>query len=167
MIWYKKVLKENKKEISYSAALSFVISLGYLLWSHWHGVSFEWRSINPIDQPSIFVRAFYSALAFALPGYLLYIAGFYKYLHKVIVRGLRDKQLYRGIKALIWICLMLLMYEVFKVVVDILNMVISFFYNIFNLILYLSPTIGIFAILCVVLGYGFIQAKKGTIITKN
>jgi hypothetical protein len=158
--WYKKVLKENRTEIYYSATLSFVVSLGYLSWSHFQGSVFMWQSISPIEQPSIFVRVFYSALAFVVPGYLLYIAGFYKYLHKVIVMGLRDKQLYRWIKALIWICLMLIMYEVFKIIVDIMNVVISFFYNIFNLILYLSPTIGIFAILCVVLGYIFIKVRK-------
>jgi hypothetical protein len=163
----KRVLKEHRKEIIYSAASSFVISLGYLIWSHFQGSVFIWQSISPIEQPSIFVRAFYSALAFAVPGYLLYIAGFYKFLHNVIVKGLNDWQLYRGIKALIWIGLIFLMYEVFAVIVHIANAVISFFYNIFNLVLYLSPGIGIFLILTVIGTYGLALAKNRLKLPRN
>jgi hypothetical protein len=160
MNWYQKALQKNKKDITYSAAFSFVVSLGYLIWSHFQGSVFIWQSISPIEQPSILVRAFYSALAFAIPGYLLYIAGFYKFLHNAIVRGLRDWQLYRGIKAIIWLGLIFLMYEVFGVIVTIVNAVLSFFYNIFNLILYISPGIGIFLILTIVGTYGLALAKK-------
>jgi hypothetical protein len=165
--WYKKVLKENQKEIYYSAAFSFIVSLGYLIGSHFQWSVFIWQSISPIEQPSIFVRAFYSALAFAVPGYLLYVAGFYKFLHNVIVRGLRDRQLYRGIKAVIWIGLIFLMYEVFAVIVNIANAVISFFYNIFNLVLYISPGIGIFLILTVVGTYGLALAKNRLKLPRN
>ena len=158
--WHTKVLKEHKKEITYSTIFSFVISLVYLVWSCAQGSVFVWQSISPIEQPSILVRVFYSALAFAVPGYLLYIAGFYKFLHNVIVRGLRDWQLYRGIKAIIWIGLMFLMYEVFGVIVTIMNAVLSFFYNIFKLVLYISPGIGIFLILTIVGAYSIALAKK-------
>ncbi len=158
--WNKKALKEHRKEIIYSAASSFVISLGYLIWSHFQGSVFMWQSISPIEQPSILVRVFYSALAFAVPGYLLYVAGFYKFLHNVIVRGLRDRQLYRGIKGVIWMGLIFLMYEVFGVIVSIANVVISFFYNIFNLVLYISPGIGIFLILTILGTYGLALAKN-------
>ena len=147
--WYKKVLKENQIEIYYSAVFSFVVSLGYLVWSHFQGSVLMWQSISPIEQPSILIRVFYSALAFAVLGYLLYVVGFYKFLHNVIVRGLRDRQLYRGIKGVIWIGLIFLMYEVFGVIVSIANAVISLFYNIFNLVLYISPGIGIFLILTI------------------
>jgi hypothetical protein len=68
--WHTKVLKEHRKEIIYSAASSFVVSLGYLIWSYAQGSVFVWQSISPIEQPSILVRVFYSALAFAVPGYL-------------------------------------------------------------------------------------------------
>lgn len=158
--WHTKVLKEHKKEVTYSTVFSFVISLGYLIWSYAQGSVFVWQSISPIEQPSILVRVFYSALAFAVPGYLLYIAGFYKFLHNVIVRGLRDWQLYRGIKAVIWVGLMFLMYEVFGVIVSIMNAGLSFFYNVFKLVLYISPGIGIFLILAVVGAYGIALAKK-------
>lgn len=157
--WHTKVLKEYKKEIMYSAAFSFVVALGYLIWSHLQGSVFVWQSISPIEQPSILVRVFYSALAFAVPGYLLYVAGFYKFLHNVIIRGLRDWQLYRGIKAVIWVGLIFLMYEVFGVIVSIMNAVLSFFYNIFKLVLYISPGIGVFLILTVG-AYGVALTKK-------
>lgn len=165
--WNKKALKEHRKEIIYSAVSSFVISLGYLIWSHFQGSVFMWQSISPIEQPSILVRVFYSALAFAVPGYLLYVAGFYKFLHNVIVRGLRDRQLYRGIKAVIWLGLIFLMYEVFGVIVSIANAVISFFYNIFNLVLYISPGIGIFLILTIVGTYGTALAKNRLKLGRN
>ena len=158
--WHTKVLKEHKKEITYSAAFSFVVSLGYLIWSFAQGSVFVWQSISPIEQPSILVRVFYSALAFAVPGYLLYVVGFYKFLHNIIVRGLRDWQLYRGIKAVIWVGLILLMYEVFGVIVSIMNAILSFFYNIFKLVLYISPGIGVFLILTIVGTYCVALAKN-------
>ncbi len=169
MTWHKKVLKENRNEIGYSAAFSFIIALGYLLWVYFHGSVFEWRSISPLEQPSLIEREFYSAFVFVTVGaFLYYVVKLWKFLYFVFVKTLHDRKLYEAVKYVVWTGLILLTYfYIVPIVVDILNAIISFFYNIFNLILYLSPTIGIFAILCVVLGYGLIKAKNEPIITKN
>jgi hypothetical protein len=162
MSWYKKVLQEFRTEIWYSALLSFVVSLAYLLWSHWHGTLFEWKPISLIEQPSLLYREFYSAFVFVTVGaFLYYVVKLWKFLYFIFVKTLHSRELYEFVKWIVWMSLILITYfYIVPVVVDILNAVISFFYNIFNLILYLSPTIGIFVILCVVLGYSFIKVRK-------
>lgn len=161
MTWYKKVLKENKKEIASSAAFAIVFALAILLWHFAFGKSFQWETISPIDAPSIFSRALYSALVFVTFGAFLYWIKFYQLLYHLI----SDRQLYRGIKGLIWGFLILAMYFwVVPTVVEILNAIISFFYNILNLILYLFPPLGISLI---VFSIGYIISKKYYAIQKG
>ncbi len=162
MVWYKKVLKENQSGIYFSAALSFVVSLTYLLWSYWHGTYFEWKSISPIEQPNLLYREFYTAIVFVAVGaFLYYVVKLWKFLYFIFAKMLHSRELYEFVKWIVWTSLILITYfYIVPVIVDILNAIISFFYNIFNLILYLSPTIGIFVILCVVFGYSFIRVCK-------
>ena len=102
------------------------------------------KGISPISEPSLFNRVLYSALVFVTFGAFLYWVKFYQFLYHIIVKGLGDRQLYRSIKGLIWGSLVLVMYFwVVPKVVAVLNIIISFFYNILNLILYLFPPLGI------------------------
>src|SRR3989338_9358564 len=127
MSWYKKVLKENKKDIVSSAAFAVVFALAILLWHFALSKSFQWETINPIEAPSIFSRALYSALVLVTFGAFLYWVRFYQFLYHLAVRGLRDRQLYRGIKGLLWGSLILIMYFwVVPKVVELLNAIISF-----------------------------------------
>ncbi|MDD5032694.1 MAG: hypothetical protein PHC85_01040 [Candidatus Pacebacteria bacterium] len=143
MSWYKKVIAKNKKEIASSAAFAVVFALAILLWHFWLGKTFQWATINPIEAPSFFNRVLYSALVFVTFGAFLYWVRFYQFLYHLIVRGLGDRQLYRGIKGLIWGFLILIMYFwVVPKVVELLNAIISFLYNILNLVLYLFPPLG-------------------------
>ncbi len=160
--WYKKVLKENQKEIYYSAALSFVVSLGYLIWSHFQGSVFIWQSISPIEQPSIFARYFYSAFTFVTIGaFLYYVVKLWKGLHFIFVKVLGSWEIYNLVKYFVWLGLMAITYfYIVPIVVEIMNVVLSFFYNIFNLVLYISPGIGVFLILTAVGAYGIALAKK-------
>lgn len=144
MRWYNKVLKENKKEIIASTTFAVVFAFAILLWHFNLGKSFHWETISPISEPSLFNRVLYSALVFVTFGAFLYWVKFYQFLYHIIVKGLGDRQLYRSIKGLIWGSLVLVMYFwVVPKVVAVLNIIISFFYNILNLILYLFPPLGI------------------------
>jgi len=165
MAWYKKVLKENKKEIVSSTAFAVVFALAILLWLFVFGKSFQWEAISPISAPTFFNRLFYSALVFLTFGAFLYWVRFYQFLYQFIVKGLGDRQLYRGIKGIIWGSLILAMYFwVVPKVVELLNSVISFFYNILNLILYLFPPLGISLI---IFSIGYIIYKKYLTLSKK
>lgn len=157
MVWYKKVLKKNKKEIVSSATFLIIFVFALQLWNFALGKSFVWHKIEPFAAPDFFNRTFYSALVYATIGALLYAMMFYKFLHFLIVRQLRSWVLYKGIKKIIWILLMLGTYSYFSKIVDFLNSIISFLYNIFGLILYALPPLGISMIISVPL---FIFANK-------
>jgi len=140
MTWYKKYLTQHKKEIILSATFTLVFFIFLSLWHYALGKSFVWKEINPIPKPQEFVRFIYSALVFATFGAFLYWIKFYKFLHSVIVEGLRDWKLYKDIKAIIWTSLILVMYFfVVPKVIDLLNSTISIIYNLSVFILYLLP----------------------------
>jgi len=163
MIWYKKALVEHKKEIVNSAIFTLIFALSLLLWNLGLGKSFVWRKIVPISAPNFFDRAFYSALVYVSVGALLYAVKFYKFLHYLIVRKMRDWKLYKETKSFIWLLLILGMYGIFSKIVDLLNNIISFTYNAFGLILYVFPALGISLIIFILLfminkKYKFINA---------
>jgi hypothetical protein len=156
--WYKRILTEKKKGIISSAIFAVMLAVAVSLWHYFSGASFEWHSISPVEAPSLLPRLFYSALVFVTLGAFLYAVGFYKFLYSFfrgVTGGYRD---YKTMKAYIWGLLILAMYFVIiPVVVNVLNAVISFFYNVFNFILYLFPPVGISAVL---FGMGYFIIKK-------
>jgi hypothetical protein len=170
MSWYRNTLTKYGKEIKQSAVASFVLSLVFLIYTYSVGHTFSWQEINPIEQPSIFARAFYSALAFVIPGSFLYHKlKFWKFLYAPYRGGGRKAyREYTKTKRGVWALLILLTYSVIvPFIVDILNAIVSFFYNIFNLILYLSPTLGVFLILLIVGVYLIKRFKLSPMIIKN
>lgn len=149
--WHKKVLVKNAKEIISSGTTYVILALVFLLWHFALGIKFEWQTISPLSEPSIFVRSFYSAFTFGTLGFLLYIAGFYKVLHDIVVKTFRMWELYNFIKAVLWLCLMYISYAylvpwLFKV----LNFSMSALFNIANLVLYAIPPVGIALVLSIV-----------------
>lgn len=152
--WYKRILTEKKKEIIASTTFALVFALSVALWHYFTGKVFEWQSISPVEEPDLLPRLFYSALVFVTLGAGLYAMGFYKFLYS-LYRGSRGGyRAYKEMKGAIWVVLILSMYFVIiPVVVDILNAVISFSYNISVLVLYLFPPFGISAIIFAI-GYG-------------
>ncbi len=145
MKWYKNILEKKKKEITQSIIVSIVVTFAFSIWYFITGRGFEWHSINPIEVP-LLPLIFWSALVFVTSGALLFKEKFYLFLHFVFVQLLGNRELYRGVKKVIWIFLIALtIFAVFKLV-DLLNAGISFLYNISILILYLLPPIGIFLI---------------------
>jgi len=142
--WYKEVITKHKKKAVISAIFLLCLALTYSIWRFGFGQSFEWVEITVISQPSIFNRLLYSALTFVSLGAVLYRLGFYQALHRFFVGMLRDWGLYKDVKNLVWWVLIGLMYSVIvPFVVDLINFIATIGYNIFNLILYLSPPVGI------------------------
>jgi hypothetical protein len=140
MYWHAKNLKKYSKEIFKSSILYLIIAIVLSLWYFFSGYDFNWTQISPLEAPSIFERTFYSALTFLTLGAFLYKIKFYKFLYNI----LGDWRSFKEAKALIWAGLLYLMF--FKIVpkfFDILNSIISFGYNLFNLILYIIPPVGI------------------------
>ncbi len=151
MKWHKEALIKNTKEIVTSATTYIILLLVFLLWHFAFGYKFEWQQIEPFEQPSIFIRAFYSAFTFFTLGFLLYIARFYKVLHDILVKGMGSWGLYNAIKAVVWLFLMFISYQyIVPWLFKILNASISLLYNIAGLVLYTLPPIGISLIIAIV-----------------
>lgn len=151
MSWYKKVLTKSKEDIITKTMFIIVFALVTLLWHFVLGKNFEWQEISPIPEPSIFIRYFYSALVFVIPGRFLYRTKFYKSLHFLTVRILGDWKLYKDTKKFIWISLILIMYfSVVPKIIYFLNTIISIIYNLLGFVLYLSPPLGISLIIFIV-----------------
>lgn len=156
--WYDNVLMKYKKEIlaSFFGAGSFALFV--LLWRYGLGHTFHWKSIEPLSQPEILSRSFYSALAFRTIGAGLFGMGFYFGLHAVCVRTLGDWRLYKNIKRLVWAAAMVLTYWALGKVVDLLNWALSVCYNLLSLILYLIPPFG--ATTIVIIGLWLLRRRS-------
>jgi len=148
MTWYKHTLTKYRKEILSSAIISVLFSLALLLWHFGLGKSFIWSKIEPISAPELFERYFYSAFVFVTIGAFLFWIRFYQLLHGIVVGKFGDWRLYKDIKGFIWGGLMLISYFwLVPRIVDLLNSIISFFYNILGLVLYTLPSLGVALIL--------------------
>ena len=159
MKWYQKVLKEHKREVIISAAISLAVTLAFSLWYYTSGKPFTWVEISPIEAPTLSIRLL-SALVFVSFGEILYALKFYYVLYMIFVVFLRDKALYNDLKKIIWRVMMFVMgFVVVPWIIDLLNKIVSFFYNVGILLLYISPPIVIFAAIFLP-GYYFLKKKK-------
>lgn len=165
MSWYKNTLQKYRKEITQSAVASFVLSLVFLFYT-WHlGNIFVWQPISLIEQPSIFARVFYSSLVFIGPGrYLYHKLKFYKILHDVVVKGFGMWGLYNLIKTAVWAIMFYATYLVVGIVIEMFNTLASILVNIFNLVLYLSPTLGLFVFLTIFISYIYGRAIEEPVV---
>ena len=159
MSWYRDALEKNKKEIVKSAVFSMLSTFIFSIWYFLSKKSFEWHSISPISQPSLLAREFYSALVFVTIGaFLYYVVKLWKILYFVIVEIMGSRELYKFVKSLIWIFLILTMYfYIVPKVVDFLNVTISVVYNISILLLYLFPPVMLFVVISLI---GYLAFKK-------
>lgn len=156
--WYKKVLLKNAKEIVNDGTTYMILVLVLLLWYFALGIKFEWRHISPLSEPSIFVRAFYSAFTFCTLGLLLYVIRFYKVLHDIVVKTFGFWELYNFIKAVVWLFLMYISYAyLVPWLFNVLNSGVLILFNIANLILYVLPPLGISLIISII--YIFLKTK--------
>jgi hypothetical protein len=163
--WYKKVLLKNAKEIVSNGTTYTILALVLLLWHFALGIKFEWQHIAPLSEPSVFVRAFYSAFTFCTLGLLLYVLRFYKVLHDIVVKAFGMWELYNLIKALVWLLLMYISYAyLVPWLFNILNVSASLLFNIANLVLYTIPPVGIGLILSLIY---FLAKKRFSPATNN
>lgn len=157
MSWEKRILTENIKNVLSSGILYLLTLIVVSIWDIYHGKSYTWVWLEVIDQPSIFVRLFYSAITFVTLGALLYRIKFYKLLWQII----GDWRSYKEAKSAIWGLLVLFMYFYgVPKIVDFLNFIISIIYNIFNFILYISPFFTISLIILILIQFIKIKHLK-------
>jgi hypothetical protein len=156
--WHKKVLLKNAKEIVSSATTYVILALVLLLWHFALGIKFQWQTIIPLSEPSIFIRVFYSAFTFCTVGLLLYVIRFYKVLHDIVVKAFGMWELYNLIKAVLWLFLMYISYAyLVPWLFNVLNASASVLFNVANLVLYALPPVGIALILSILY---FLSKKK-------
>lgn len=140
--WQKKTILKYIKENEKSVLLSLALSLGLLFWYFALGQTFEWRTIEPIDFP-ILSRFIISAITSLTVGNLLYHLFFYKILSFFCRLFGVSKRKYEKIKAEIWKFLMVITFLfIVPVMVKFFNAVVSFFYNIYQFLLYVAPPVG-------------------------
>lgn len=158
MTWYERILVKKRKETVSAVVFAILFALSVTLWHYAMGKSFGWQSISPVEVPDLLPRLFYSALVYVTLGKILYNLGFYKVLYS-LYRGMSGGwRAYNKTKDLIWWILIGGMYfAIIPVVVNILNAVLSFFYNAYVLILYLFTSLGISVL---VFGVGWFALKK-------
>lgn len=153
--WHIKALRKYSGEILKSSLTYLLILLLLLVWNFILDINFEWHSIKPFTPPSVFHRVFYSAFIFWTFGRALYYMGFYKLLHDVLVKAIGMRELYDGIKAVIWVGMIIGSYlYVVPWLFKIFNSVASVLFNAANFVLYISEPIGIAFIL--ILTYKFV-----------
>jgi len=149
--WYKNVLLKNAKEIASDGTTYAILVLVLLLWHFALGIKFEWQHIAPLSEPSIFVRAFYSAFTFCTLGLLLYVLRFYKVLYDIVVKAFGFWELYNFIKAAVWLFLMYISYAyLVPWLFNILNASASLLFNVANLALYAIPPVGISLVVSII-----------------
>lgn len=146
MSWQSKALKHNLKEV-FSSAYLYVLSFAFVsIWYFYLDRPFVWEWIEPIDAPSFFERAFYSALVFIGPGYLLYKTKVYLILYQLF-----DFRTFKEIKSAIWGVLILAMYFwIIPKFVDLLNAIISIFFNLYKLVLYVAPSFAVASLVMII-----------------
>jgi len=142
---YYNFFQENKREIIRSAIISLVITIAFSLWYFITGKSFEWHPITPISQPDLLSREVLSYIAFATIGaFLYYVVRLWQILKFICKDILNSWPLYNLVKKIVWIILLVFtQFYLVPTAVNWSNHIISFFYNIWFLILYVYPIVGI------------------------
>lgn len=137
--WYQKVLTDYFKQTLVVVVLTSLVFFILAVIQLSKGSSFVWSNIIPLEQPDFFERAIYSALTFVTLGAFLYFIRVYQLLSMLFGS---NREGYKSAKAIIWFGLLIFMYKVIvPVVVNILNFIISFVYNLALLLLCVSPVI--------------------------
>lgn len=143
--WHEKVIMSyiRKNEASVITGIlgllfcAFVTAQIYIF-NH----SFEWVSIEPLS-PLPWIRILFSATTFVTIGTVLFALRFYQLLSFIFHKILHDHGGYVKAKAAIWLSLNLFIcFYVQPIVIKFLNEIISFFYNLITLFLYVSPALG-------------------------
>jgi len=143
--WQKKTIvtylrAHEVKAVTTSLALLFCAFLSAQVFIF--NRTFTWVEIAPLsDLP--WNRELFSALTYVSLGAILYYLFFYKFLSFLFYRLLGDYRAYVQAKRVVWLVLMVFNYfYVAPFVINILNRILSFVYNLVVLLLFVSPTLG-------------------------
>jgi hypothetical protein len=138
MEWHKKAIIEGRKKTLISGAIAgcFFVVLG--VWMFATGKTFTWQSIEVLSPLPPWAKL-WSGLTFSTTGFLLFHLGFYKALYNMIP----FYPLYSLVKAIIWLLLTLLTYWFFDFIFKAVNVACSFFFNVWQLIVFVAPALGI------------------------
>ena len=161
MTWYKKVIAENKKEIIRGAITSLAITFTFSIWYFFSHQAFEWTNYNFVSKPTLSLRLL-SGLVFVSLGHLFYKLKVYYVLYFILVVLLKIKTFYNKLKKIIWYSLMFITgFFIVPWVINIINVILSFFYNLWLLILYILPPLGIFLVIFLVIIW-LLSKKNGS-----
>jgi len=150
MRWYKREINKFISETVNSTVFALVFLSSLSLWYFALGQEYQWQAITPVPEPSIFNRMLYSALTFVTLGALLYKLKFYQFLYQIS----GSWRAFQDAKKIVWIVLIGLMFFIIvPTTVNIMNHVLSFGYNVLNLIFYLCPPLGVAVILTIAYKY--------------
>jgi len=159
MTWYKKHIAKPLKNTYIWVLFPILLCLSVLWWRFWFNYVYQWAHINPLSQPDISEGVFYGRLVFYTFWSLLYGAWVYRLLYAIFW----NSNAYRQIKAVIWIVLTVIMYNIVTFLVNLINNIASFWYNIIGIIKYLAPPflIALITFIIFLLWYSYTKEKKG------
>ncbi len=152
MVWYKKALSKFKKELITSAILAMIVSLLLLIAHYNFGKTFEWTNLEVLSAPTFFDRVLYSAMTYVSVGAFLYFIRVYQLIYFIFITLLGAFRLHKMFKQLLWWGLMLAMYFwIVPKTIEVVNAILSFFYNIAVYLIYLTPRfIGSFVVISMI-----------------
>lgn len=170
MNWQQKILKKHLKGTLFASIFTIIFILSVIIGNQFFGWHFEWKEIDPIELPPIWIRVLLSVFTFLTLGNWLFQAYFYKMLYEVTkFIGFSYKD-YTDIKKWIWYFLMLITALVFiPWIIDILNSIVSFFFNIIQFIIstWSFSWISLGITIIVALGYFYITKKEPFVISSK
>ena len=163
MNWREKIFKKHLKETLFTSIFSTILILMIIIGNQFFWWSFQWQEIDPIDMPPIWIRGVLSFFAFYTLGKLLFEAYFYKILYEVMKFFGSSYREYERTKKKIWYMLMFVTaFVVIPWIIDVLNSILSFFFNIFQFLISIwhFTWISLGITLIIVLGYFYITKKE-------
>jgi hypothetical protein len=157
---FRKYIQEESSKLSLILIMILAVTLILQLWI-WQNI-FIRIDIDPISVDWIFSRLLYSALTFVTLGWVLFKVWFYKLLYAFFWK-LFGYKFYKKIKKAIRVLLLGLMFFVIvPFVADLLNTILSRWYNWLRYISFISPALWVWLMIFLIGVLFHFQKKKTT-----
>lgn len=169
MNWREKLIKWHLNETLFASVFSVLFIFILIIANFFFNWNFDWKQIDPIETPPLWIRGIASLFTwFTLWSWLFHLY-FYKILYWICKFLWISYFRYKKLKRQIWLWLMLLVTLVLiPIIIDLLNSIISLFFNILQFLIATKSFIGmsLSASLLIMLLYLYVT-KKGASIIKN